>query len=156
MSAFTKHRHLLRPILVYTGVLLLAVIALDPSVRTALFSHTRSAGAAGGYSAVDGLGQLDVSDLPIYTASASNNAPSNRRFARNTDNATGVSDMVIDPVGHRLFVTDGANNRVLMFLLSSSNTIENRVADAVLGQMNSRTNAPATTQNGMRAPQGLA
>ena len=44
--------------------------------------------------------------------------------------------LAIDPVGHRLFVADTGNNRVLVFNLNGANELVDQQADLVLGQAN--------------------
>ena len=63
--------------------------------------------------------------------------------------------MAVDPVGHRLFVTDNSNSRVLVYALNANNDIASRKAVAVLGQVDMEHSDPnrdmaapdATTMN---------
>ncbi len=98
------------------------------SIKT--FSHT------GYYDASNLVGQVDGSDAPIWTQSATNNngATSNNGL----DYPTGTA---IDSVHHRLFVSDEDNNRVLIYNLNASNNLVDHVADHVLGQPDLTSNA---------------
>ncbi len=116
-----------------------------------------SAIVSNGANAVDLLGQYDWADVsdpqPVYTKSSVGDVPN--RFGFSIAGATGA-DTVIDSVGHRLFLSDSNNNRVLIYNLNSNNTISDRVPDYVLGQSNFYSNGSNTTQAGLFAPQGLA
>ncbi len=81
---------------------------------------------ADGDDATDVIGHYQGSSV-AYTVGATNNGPT----------ATGFhtpSSIVVDEVGHRLFVADTENNRVLVFNLNSSNELVDYTADYVLGQ----------------------
>jgi len=58
-------------------------------------------------------------------------------------------------VGHRLFVSDYYNHRVLVFDLDTNNNFVDRTADHVLGQPNFTSNDPTTTATGLIYPHGL-
>lgn len=101
-----------------------------------------------GDAAIDGLGQIS-GGVPVYTTSSSENSP----------DSIGLSSpayVAIDSIGHRLFVSDSSNNRVLVFNLSTSNYITDYSADYVLGQSTFSGSGSATTQSGLYGPQGLA
>ena len=100
--------------------------------------------------ATDLLGQLDKNNQPVYTTALQNNITIPNALGFNS--AMGVS---IDTVNHRLFVSDGFNNRVLIFNLDSNNNIVDYTADYVLGQPDFTSNTSATTQNGLFAPYGI-
>ena len=142
-----QHPNPFKPLLLAGVALLLIAVAFDPMLRGLLTPDWAS--AVGGYSASDALGQIDAADTAYYTSAGGDNAP----------NARGLDipfSAVTDLVGHRLFVSDFNNNRVLVFNLdSSSNEIVDRVADHVLGQSNFKTNTSGTTQNTLSGPAGL-
>ena len=103
--------------------------------------------------AADLLGQYNdslVAPGPVYTKTAANNAP----------NKLGLSapmiGLALDPTGHRLFVSDTGNNRILIFNLDANDRLENRIPDSVLGQTNFYSNAAANTQAGLNVPNGIA
>jgi RHS repeat-associated protein len=102
-----------------------------------------------GENAVDLLGQYDAAGGILYNKSGANDGPNTRGF-----NAPYAS--ALDSGGHRLFVSDTSNNRVLVFTLDASNQLTDRVADAVLGQPDLTSRATSLTATGMNAPRGLA
>lgn len=104
---------------------------------------------ANGQNATDGLGLQDGSGSYSWNAYIRNTSPNNRGFV----NPYGVS---LDSSTHRLFVSDTRNNRVLVFDLDANDTIVDRVADYVLGQTDFNNAVPATTQNRLNFPIGLA
>jgi len=103
-----------------------------------------------GEDAVNLAGQLSGGS-PFYTKNGANDGPVGTGFNDPTD-------VAIDTVNHRLFVTDSANNRVLVFNLDGSNALVDRTADFVLGQpgLNAKAAIPAITAGSMVDPQGLA
>ena len=85
---------------------------------------------AEGYPATDEVGQAGEGDTPNFEGSDSNSD------AFGFSNQSGVA---VDSIHHRLFVADGGgdgtyNNRVLVFNLNESNTLQDHEADYVLGQ----------------------
>ncbi len=106
-----------------------------------------------GENAIDLLGQYDETSftdpVPLYTKSGNNNAPN--KFGFNTPRG-----IALDSVNHRLFVSDGSNNRVFVYNLNVDGTLIDHVPDNVIGQADFASNAPATTQSGLNTPQGLA
>lgn len=68
----------------------------------------------------------------------------------------GASDVTMDTVNHRLFVSDNLNNRILVFTLNSDNTIGSKEPVSVLGQTDFFSSAAANTQSGLNSPRGLA
>ncbi len=108
-----------------------------------------------GQNALSLLGRVDGSGNIIwnYTGSTSgqNNNPNRRGFSV-------PNGMAVDSTSHRLFVADSGNNRILMFNLTASNTIDSTqiFAAYVLGQANFASNTPTTTINGLRRPTSLA
>lgn len=72
-----------------------------------------------------------------------------------TPRATGFSSsegLALDEAGHRLFVADMGNNRVLVFNLDANNDLLDRTADYVLGQSAFITSSTAAGFNGMNEP----
>jgi peptidoglycan hydrolase-like protein with peptidoglycan-binding domain/DNA-binding beta-propeller fold protein YncE len=124
--------------------------AADSGNARVLVYNVATSTMANGMLAIDSLGHLDASSNPVYTVSSANNAS-----AKETGFSAPQYD-VIDPVGHRLFVSDTSNNRVLIFNLDSNNNLIDRVADNVLGQTSLFLSSSATTQSGMSSPSGLA
>ncbi len=106
-----------------------------------------------GENAVDALGQYD-SDLttpgPIFTKSIAHNGPSKLGLS------AGIIGLALDPTGHRLFVADTGNNRVLVYNLDSNDLLVDTIPDGVLGQADFHSNSAATTQAGMNVPNGIA
>jgi DNA-binding beta-propeller fold protein YncE len=119
-----------------------------PSYANALISN--------GANAVDGLGQYDgtydgviITDfVPSYTKSSTNNGID--RFGL-TPNG-----VVVDPINHRLFITDNPNHRVLVYELNASNQLVNHIPINVLGQSTFTSGTSATTKAGLATPVGLA
>ena len=96
------------------------------------------------YSASDLLGQLDGSDQPVFTTNAANNGAG----MVNERGVSYVTDVLIDSVHHRLFISDQGNNRVLVFNLDNDNNLIDRVADYILGQPDFTTSTTRTDQAG--------
>ncbi len=73
-----------------------------------------------------------------------------------------VSNIALDYLNHRLFVSDTGNNRVVFFNLDSTNNIVDNVIDGVIGQpdldgLNTNCNLGASTDiNTLCTPKGLA
>lgn len=111
-----------------------------------IFPKDSNAQISDGQDATSVLGQtFDLSAIPAFFQSGPNNGPNSYGF-----NAARYT--AIDSVGHRLFVSDSSNNRVLVFNLSSTNTITNYKADFVLGQSSFSSN----NSNVISTPLGLA
>ncbi len=108
-------------------------------------------GFTNGENAVDCLGQVDTATPPnpVYTRGEPNNGLNDRGFYY-------PYSVAIDTVGHRLFIADTENNRVLVYNLDTNNNLIDRIADNVLGQPDFTSWFPATTQSGLRYPCGLA
>ncbi|MBL0057865.1 MAG: hypothetical protein IPP35_01800 [Elusimicrobia bacterium] len=98
---------------------------------------------------MNALGELSSLDAVLYTKNGLNNGP-------NTRGLNGAQDVALDVAGHRLFVSDSVNNRVLVFNLDGSNTLVDRVADNVLGQADFDSNGAAVAKARLSAPRGLA
>jgi hypothetical protein len=64
--------------------------------------------------------------------------------------------IAMDETGHRLFVSDYTNNRVLVFNLSNTNAINDYQADYVLGQSTFYSNSSGTSSTTLSNPQGIA
>ncbi|USN96647.1 MAG: hypothetical protein H6797_00380 [Candidatus Nomurabacteria bacterium] len=97
------------------------------------------------------LGQLTDSDQMDFYGNAMNN-PQGTGF--NTP-----SSVALDPVGHRLFVADKGNNRVLIYDLSAANQLTDGVADLVLGQTSfsqvASNQGGSVSANTLNGPTGL-
>ncbi|HEY1037428.1 MAG TPA: fibronectin type III domain-containing protein [Candidatus Paceibacterota bacterium] len=106
-------------------------------------------GIADGMDASGVLGQyVDGTSTPTYGKGGDNNGPN--RYGFNTPRA-----MLIDPVEHRLFVADAANNRVVVYALNSNNELGDTTMDYVLGQSDFNAQDSALTQSGLVSPHGL-
>ncbi len=124
-------------------------VAQSTGNRVSLFDVTS---ITNGENAVDVLAQSDdnlLSPTPIYTKGTANNAA--LKIGMNAP--WGVA---LDSVNHRLFVTDGTNNRVLVYNLTAENLLADRTPDNILGQVNYYSNTAATTQAGMSFPIALS
>jgi alpha-tubulin suppressor-like RCC1 family protein len=122
-----------------------------------------SANLLTGENAEDGLGQFSTvgSDTTVvYTTNGENNNDGS------TINARGFNqpqDMVIDPVNNNLYVTDCTNDRVMVYDLSSDNSIStasgHHTASYVIGQSSLTVNNGGSGnvgQNTFWCPAGLA
>ena len=135
-------------------VVLLAVRVRHRIARLFLFAVLVSLGATpaqavlnNGDNAVDVLGQ--VSSWPdnttiSYTQSSD---PSPLGFG-------GLTDIAIDTVDKRLFVSDPTRHRVLVFTLNSDNTIGSKIPAYVIGQTNFLSGSASTTQSTFDTPRG--
>ncbi len=101
------------------------------------------------------LGQ-SVSSNPSFTQGLPNNGSSTAsQLGFNSPTYT-----ALDSVGHRLFVSDTQNNRVLVFILNSNNIPQDLVADYVIGQTDFTSGLPnkglsSPTAGSLNAPTGL-
>lgn len=106
-----------------------------------------------GPEAVDVIGQYNETGYPnpnpLYTSNRVNNLP-------NLFSLSGSYGQVIDSVNHRLFISDTANNRILVFDLSAGDLLLDHVPDGVLGQANFYTSTANITASGVDQPSGLA
>ncbi|MEK7765147.1 MAG: beta-propeller fold lactonase family protein, partial [bacterium] len=121
------------------------------SNRILSYSFTANS-ANNGPNANNALGQYSDETgtlAPVYTKSIVGNTPN--RLGLYTPEG-----VIIDSVGHRLFVSDTFNNRVLVYNLNTSNQLLDYIPDNVLGQADFVNNGVATTSTGMRTPIGLA
>ena len=100
-----------------------AMIALIFST-TAVSAISLTPSTAHVLGSTDGLGVAHSNAL-VDTEGGNDNGP----YGLNTPGG-----MDIDPIGHRLFVADEVNDRVLVFQLDNNNNIASRKAIAVLGQ----------------------
>src|SRR3989338_3831031 len=115
---------------------------------------TAQAIIANGMPAIDEIGQYrtDSSQMnPIFSSAGANNSPNHLSFS-----LTLQRSLAIDTVRHRMFLTDFASNRVLVFLLDPSNLLADRLPDLVLGQPDFFTGTAAATQSGLSGPGGAA
>lgn len=102
-----------------------------------------------GEPADDLLGQLDEHDDPVYTVGNANGAPNPQGF-------NGPGCTVVDPVNHRAYVCDTANNRILVFSLGTNNDLDNHTADFVLGQSDVNHKDAGGGDSGMSEPSNVA
>jgi DNA-binding beta-propeller fold protein YncE len=116
-----------------------------------------------GENAVDLLGQYDgtsyTDPVPLYTKSGLNSANdgSNKFGFYFYNNYTGGMGLAVDNTHHRLFVTDGQNNRVLVYALNTDGSFADRLPDNVLGQSTYFENTGAYgLQNKLNIPSGVA
>ncbi len=119
--------------------------------RVTIFNLT--GGLADNMNADNGIGQYNdnlSAPAPIYTKTTAHNGPNKLGLS------APIIGMALDTTNHRLFLSDTSNNRVLVYNIDSSNNLSDRIPDNVLGEINFYTNAVATTQIGMSAPNGLA
>ncbi len=87
---------------------------------------------------------------PIYIKGTANNGAHKLGYS-----APNIG-MALDSGGDRLFVSDTANNRVLVYGLNANDTLVDRIPDNVLGQQNFYGSAVGSTQIGLETPNGLA
>ncbi|MDR3642532.1 MAG: hypothetical protein P4L74_02800, partial [Candidatus Doudnabacteria bacterium] len=95
------------------------------------------------------LGHVDGSGNPIYTAAGPNNGANSSGF-------NSPFDAALDTAGHRLFVADQNNNRILVYSLDSNNNISGKTAANVLGQLDFNSFIATTTSSGVSGPKGVA
>ncbi len=81
------------------------------------------------YAASALLGQVDGSGNPLWTDSGSNNSSG----SVNLQGFHNPSDVTVDSVNHRLFVSDTGNKRVLVFSLDTTDNIASTTALYALG-----------------------
>lgn len=119
---------------------------------------------ANGADATDMLGQaLDINGDPDFDAVPDDNIPlvgDAHATGLSLENTLGAFT-AIDSTNNRLFVSDGDNNRVLVFNLDPTtnaipNTLAGRTADFVLGQSTLTSNNSGRTSTTMSGPTGLA
>lgn len=95
------------------------------------FKNTTTALISNGANAIDLLGQYTdtgrSSPTPLYTKRGQDNGPNQYGFS-------GMTDVDLDSVRHRLFVQDYGNNRVLVYNLDASDNLLDSEADFVIGQ----------------------
>jgi len=93
--------------------------------------------------AVDFVGQADfVSDL------------SRGDVAQSATTLYWPSGVSIDRINHRMFITDGGNDRVLVYNLNSSNVLVDKTADFVLGQENFTATGPGLDEDSLNLNDG--
>ncbi len=93
-----------------------------------LFLNVTTAFAYGTYqAATNNLGQLSGGGYPDYAKSGQNGGTN--PYGLSSPFATSI-----DVSGHRLFVSDTTNNRVILYNLDGSNVLTDLVVDSTLGQ----------------------
>ncbi|OGL72995.1 hypothetical protein A3C96_02795, partial [Candidatus Uhrbacteria bacterium RIFCSPHIGHO2_02_FULL_60_10] len=116
-----------------------------------------TAAISDGENAVNVIGQFQNPTWPpnpmsiSFTQGGANSGPSPWGISTGT-----TPGMAMDTVGHRLFISDSANNRVLVFDLNSSNILVDKTPDYVLGQPDFFSSTAATTQSGLWGPSDAA
>lgn len=108
----------------------MTMVADTQNNRVLIYTSTLS---SNGQAAGLVLGQLTAGELPDFYGSTLNN-PQDK-------GVNGPSDVAVDSVHHKLFVTDTNNNRVLVFDLDISNNLVDHYADYVIGQQSVSTTA---------------
>jgi DNA-binding beta-propeller fold protein YncE len=88
------------------------------------------------------LGHVDQSGNPLWTIAGPNNGPNAEGFIQSSAPA-------LDAVGHRLFVADNSNSRILVFPLDAKNDLTTTTAAYVLGQADFTSKIVTTTQNSL-------
>ena len=112
-----------------------------------------SAQVVTGDSAINVLGQFgDTSSVanpvPSFTKSGSNNSPYYYGFSSPVGFA-------IDSNRHRLFVADSGNNRILVYNLSSTHLLLDRIPDFVIGQSSFVTLNQSASSTSVNLPRAL-
>jgi 6-phosphogluconolactonase (cycloisomerase 2 family) len=142
LSLFHKHTSIKK-------IFLLAVLI----VFYLTLSYKNAAAITDGQNAIGLIGQYDsnFSSLSaVYTKAGAHDSPNSLGFSGTNSN------LAFDSAGHRLFVSDTSNSRVLVYNLNADNTLPDRVPDNVLGQDNFYSNTAANTQAGLNLPTGIA
>lgn len=107
--------------------------------------------SSSGQSANFVLGQLTGDDEVDFYGNAVNNPQASGLNA--------PSGSSLDPVNHRLFISDTGNNRVLIYDLNAANELIDRTADIVLGQTSfsqvASNQGGAVSANTLNGPTGL-
>lgn len=108
------------------------------------------ASISNGENAVNQMGQVSLDGTLRWTTNYTENKFINDRGFFLPE------DVIGDPDGHRLFVADTSNGRVLVFNQDSSNNLLDRKADAVLGATDFSTDPGTNTQSTMTNPSRMA
>ena len=117
--------------------------------RVLLYDDVTATGVSNGQAAVDLLGQtLNNTTIPSFLKGGANNGPNAFGF----DSPGGLA---VDTAGHRLFVADTLNGRVLVFDLESDNTVSDLTADRVLGKANFNDDIGVISQSNLNRPSSL-
>lgn len=103
-----------------------------------------------GENAVDLIGQYTDSFnfIPAYGKSGIFNSPNEMGFGQ-------AASVVIDYSNHRLFISEALGNRVLVYNLTVSNVLIDKIPDYVLGQPDFNSSLAANSQVGLKGPRGL-
>lgn len=113
-------------------------------VGLSLYIFHADALISNGANAVDLLGQYGDTNrsnpTPLYTKRGSDNTPNQYGYS-------GMTDVELDSVRHRLFVQDYGNNRILVYNLDASDNLLDGEADFVIGQADFHSNQTAVTAN---------
>lgn len=139
----------------------------DPANYRMLIFSVPLGSVSNGMNASDVLGQLDESGNPDFTKGMPYGVPDGISLGgfENAGAVFGVSSYsspnhygtALDKNGHRLFVADHGNNRVLVFNLDANNIPIDRVADYVLGQgdLNQRQESFTASQSNIARPHAV-
>ncbi len=110
-----------------------------------------------GANAIDLIGQyVNETDNPLVPKYDKNAINDGQVGVNKFGFSSPYTGILIDTNGNRLFISDGNNNRVLVYILNSNNTLPDKIPDYVLGQNSFTTNGGGTTPKGMQYPRGLA
>ncbi|MBI5126329.1 MAG: beta-propeller fold lactonase family protein [Candidatus Taylorbacteria bacterium] len=113
------------------------------SPRVAIFDITT---LTDNEAAVDVLGTYDENGDPTHLRSS---------YTTNSKGLYYPASVQVDTNNHRIFITEGSNNRVVVFNLNSNNQIVDRTADNVLGQPGFISDESGTASSTMEDPYGL-
>jgi hypothetical protein len=124
-----------------------AVVVVSISPPTTITNGMNASDLIGQYTTTAGF-------IPNWTQGTANNN-NGSVYALGLDSPR---DMLIDEIGHRMFVSDVTNNRILVFNLDASNNLIDKTPDFVLGQPNFTTGGGITvpSQTTLQTPMGLA
>jgi sugar lactone lactonase YvrE len=128
-----------------------SLLMVSETSNQRLLSFDISSGLVDGMSAADVIGQYANESFPFTVSSPSfTQAGTNGGVNRVGFSSPGPSSF--DTVGHRMFMVDRANNRVLVFNLNDDNTLQDYVADYVIGQPDFHSVTAGLTQKRMNSP----
>ncbi len=133
--------------------LILSVLVVTSVFILGSFNTAYAVTISDGADAVGLIGQYqNLTDDPLVPDYTAKNIGGGKL---GTIGLTSPSGVVVDDVNKRLFVSDGGNNRILVFNLNNDLTLQDRVADYVLGQPNFTSNNFGTAQNRLYTPQRI-
>lgn len=124
-----------------TFLLLLVILLASSFFASNTYATTISNGMNAAYVIGDGSATQDFTDSDSGLTASTFNQPRN---------------VLLDSTNNRLFVSDSANHRVLVFNTDANGVPLDYTADNVLGQADFVSNTAATSQTGMNTPTDLA